>query len=265
MKRFGTKRKSNVRRRLDFSKKRKFTRRGRGRKSNAFTSQSGSGGAINYKSRKTSRRAYKNHLWNSTLFKEHYRSIGAVGTTMNTPATFNTMTILAEKAIDNGAAANFWLAAGGAIPPDALQPLPAFSGDVIIRGGKIGLRLANTLDSVATAATTVHGVAMLIRTTKNFAAGVITTPQLVGWDTSVIPNFDTQVGRVIYRKNFLLKDSDTSLIEYRLKLQKIDVGDFNATFNTYLWVIMVGNVDNATAHGVAVTKYFNLSFSADAI
>lgn len=265
MKRFASKRKSNTRRRLDFSKKRKFSRRPRGRKSNAFTSQSGSGGAVNYKAKKTSRRAYRKHLWDSTLFKEHYRSLGSVSTTLNTPATFNTMSILAEKAIDNGTSTNFWLSTGGALAPDPLQALPAFSGDITIRGGKIGLRIANTLDSVASAATTMHGTVMLVRTTKNFSSGAITTPQLVGWDTSLIPNFDTSVGRVVYRKNFLLKDSDTALIEYRIKLQKIDVGDFNATFNTYLWVLMVGNVDNASAHGMTVTKFFNLSFAADAI
>jgi len=260
----GIKRKTNVRRRLTFGgKKRRTTRRGR--KTNAFTSQSGSGGAVQYKARRTSRRAYRKHLWNSTLFKEHYRSIGAVGTSMNTPASTNGMSILAEKAIDNGTATNFWLAGGGAIAPDTLQALPAFSGDITIRGGKIGLRIANTLDAVASAATTIHGTAMLVRTTKNFSAAAITTPQLVGWDTSLIPNFDTSVGRVLYRKNFLLKDSDTALIEYRIRLEKIDVGDFNATFNTYLWVIMAGNVDNSASHGMAVTKYFNLSFSADAI
>lgn len=258
------KRKSNVRRRLTFSKKRRTTRRGRGRKSVAFTSQSGSGGAVNYKARKTSRRAYKRHLWNSTLFKEHYRSIGAVGTTLNTPASLVQVAVLVEKAIENGISF-FWAATGGAIAPDSSQTLPPFTGDVIIRGGKIGLRLANTLDTVASAATTIQGTAILIRTSKAFSAAAITTPQSLGWDTTLVPDFDTTVGRILYRKNFLLKDSETALIEYRLKLEKVDVGDFNANRNVYMWVILAGNTDNSAAYGLAVSKYFNLSFSADAV
>lgn len=261
--RFSRKRKSNVRRRLTFTNKRRRTTR-RGRKSNAFTSQSGSGGAVNYKARKTSRRTYRNYLWNSTLFKDHYRSIGAVAVTLNTPAAVTTMSVLAEKALDNGVA-SFWLAAGGAINHDPAQSLPTFSGDVILRGGKIGLRLANVLDTVASAATTIQGTAMLIRTTKNFVSASITTPQPVGWDTSLIPDFDTKVGKILYRKNFLLKDSDTALIEYRLRLQKLDVGDFAANYNTYIWVILAGNTDNSSSHGVSVTKFYNLSFAADAI
>lgn len=253
--------------RQSFTKKRTFKRRRatrRGRKSNAFTSQSGSGGAVNYKARRTSRRAYRKHLWDSTLFKEHYRSVGAVGTVLNTPPSINGMAVLAEKAIDNSVT-SFWLTAGGAIAPDAAQTLPSFTGDFVIRGGKIGLRIANTLDSVATAATTIQGTVLLIRTTKNFTPAAITTPQPVGWDTSLIPDFDTTVGKILYRKNFLLKDSDTALIEYRIRLEKLDVGDFQAIRNTYLWVILAGNVDNSSAHGLTVTKYFNLSFSGDAV
>lgn len=258
------KRRGGARRRLTFGvKKRRITRRGR--KSNAFTSQSGSGGAIQYKARKTSRRAYRKHLWDSTLFKEHYRSIGAVATTLNTPASQSFMTVLVEKAIDNGGAANFWTAGGGALAPDPLQALPTFSGDVTIRGGKMGIRIANTLDSVASAATTIQGTVLLVRTTKNFTGGAITTPQPLGWDTSLIPSFDTLVGRVIYRRNFLLKDADSALVEYRIPLHKIDVGDFNANYNTYMWVILAGNVDNASAHGMAITKFYNLSFAADAV
>jgi len=261
---FSKKRKSsNVRRRLTFGKKRRTTRRGRAKKVSAFTSQSGSGGAVNYKARRTSRRTYRKHLWDSTLFKEHYRSIGSVVTSFNTPATVSTVSILAEKAITNGAA-DFWLAAGGAIAPDSGFPLPAFTGDITIRGGKIGLRLANVLDPAATAEC-LQGTVLLIKTTKNFVSGAITTPQPLGWDTSLVPDFDTRVGRILYRKNFLLTDSNTALIEYRLPLHKIDVNDFQTVYNTYLWVIIGGNTSQATADTITITKYFNLSFSADAM
>jgi len=261
---FSKKRKSsNVRRRLTYGKKRRTTRRGRGKKVSAFTSQSGSGGAVNYKARKTSRRAYRKHLWDSTLFKEHYRSIGSVVTSFNTPATVSTVSVLAEKAIDNGSGSSFWGAAGGALAPDVTFALPAFTGDIIIRGGKIGLRIANVLDP-AVSAETLQGTVMLVRTTKNWTPGAITTPQPLGWDTSLIPDFDTRVGKIVYRKNFLLTDAQTALVEYRIPLQKIDANDFQLVYNTYVWIIMAGNTSQATADTMTVTKYFNLSFSADA-
>jgi len=242
-------------------KKRRTTRRSR--RSNAFTSQSGTGGSLNYKGKKTSRSAYKKHLWDSTLFKEHYRSLGSVVTSFNTPATVSSMAILAEKAIDNGSGSSFWGAAGGAIAPDVTFSLPAFTGDIIIRGGKMGLRIANVLDT-ALNAETLQGTVLLVRTTKNWTPGAITTPQPLGWDTSLVPDFDTRVGKIVYRKNFLLTDAQTALVEYRIPLQKIDANDFQLTYNTFVWIIMAGNVSNATADTLTVTKYFNLSFSADA-
>jgi len=242
-------------------KKRKTTRRSR--KSNAFTSQSGAGGAIAYRGKKTSRHAYKKYLWDSTLFKEHYRSIGSVVTSFNTPASVSTVSILAEKAIDNGTANPFWNTTGGALAPDSSFALPLFTANITVRGGKMGLRLANVLDP-AVSADTLQGTVMLIRTTKNWTPGAITTPQPLGWDTSLVQDFDTKVGRIMYRKNFLLTDAQSALIEYRIPLQKIDAADFQATFNTYVWIILAGNVSQATADTMTVTKYFNLSFSADA-
>jgi len=258
------KRKSNVRRRLNFSKKRRVTRRGRARKSIAFTSQSGSGSAVQYKARRTSRRAYRKHLWDSTLFKEHYRALGSVVTSFNTPASVSTISILVEKAIDNGSGSVFWLTAGGALPPDSGATLPFFSGDITVRGGKLGLRLANVLDP-AISAETLQGTVLLVKTTKNWTPAAITTPQPLGWDTSLVQDFDTRVGRIIYRKNFLLKDADTALIEYRLPLHKIDANDFQLVYNTYVWVIMAGNASQATVDTMTITKYFNLSFAADAV
>jgi len=258
------KRKSNVRRRLNFSKKRRVAGRRRARKSIAFTSQSGSGSAVQYKARKTSRRSYHKHLWDSTLFKEHYRSIGSVVTSFNTPAAVSTVSILVEKAIDNGSGTPFWTGTGGALAPDSSFALPLFTGDCTVRGGKLGLRLSNVLDPAATAEC-LQGTVLLIRTTKNWTPAAITTPQPLGWDTSLVQDFDTRVGRILYRKNFLLKDADCALVEYRIPITKIDSTDFQNNFNTYIWVIMAGNASQATADTMTITKYFNLSFSMDAV
>jgi len=257
------KRKGGARRRLNFNKKRRVVRRGR--KSNAFTSQSSTGGGINYRARKTSRRAYKKHLWNSTQYLEHYRSIGSTGTSINTQASVETMTLLIVEALQNSTATPFWTTTGGALAPDATHTLPSFRGDITLRGGKIGMRITNRIDTTVGFTNTIHGTIMLIRTTKNFDGTKVFSPQLVGWDPSLIADFDTYVGKVIYRKNFLLRDAESAMVEYRLPCRKFDQDDFTQTYNSYVWFIMAGSVDTIVPTPLQVLRTFNVSFSADAV
>jgi len=255
------KRKGGARRRLNFSKKRKVGRRGR--KTTAFTSQSGTGGGLRFKSKKTSRRAYKKHLWDSTLFKDHYRSTRAISSTINTNTNTNDLVISAEAAYLFGITP-FYLAGGGAITNDAAVLLPAFTGDITVRGGMLGMRIANTLDTVAANTGSVQGTVFLIKTTKNWTAASIPIAGQVGWDPTLIADFDTKVGRILYRKNFLLRDADTATIEYRLPVHKVDQGDVVALYNTYVWLVLAGNVDSTLTKSMTITKYWNLSFTGDA-
>lgn len=261
MAKYSRKRKSRTTRRTPY--KRRRTQR-RGRKASAFTSQSGVGGALRFKARKTSRAAYKKHLWDSTLFKEHYRSNAAVSATIVTNTNTNDLNILAEQALVYGAAP-FYTAAGGAIQPDIAQPLPLFSGDVIIRGGMLGMRIANNMDATTANTSSIQGTVYLIKTTKNWTAASIPATVRPGWDPTLVPDFDTKVGRILYRRNFLLRDADAAVIEYRLRVEKVDVGDLGSTFNTYVWLVLTGNVDGSISHVLTVTKYHNLSFAADAV
>jgi len=256
------KRKSTARRSLNFNKKRRTVRRGR--KTNAFTSQSGSGGGLRFKSKKTSRRAYKKHLWNSTLYKDHYRSTFAASSTITTNTNTNDLVVIPLSSYMNGVTP-FYLAGGGAISPDATVPLPPFNGDVTVRGGLIGIRMANTLDTVAANQGTVQVSVILIKTSKAFVVGSVSGTVNTGWDPTLVQDFDTRVGRILYRKNFLLRDADTAVAEYRLPVHKVDQGDQVAILNTYLWLVMAGNVDSSTAKSVNVTRYWNMSFAADAI
>jgi len=163
------------------------------------------------------------------------------------------------------AATPFYTAAGGAINPDAAQALPIFTGDVTLRGGMIGCRIANTFDATDSARTTIQGTVYLIKTTKNFDPALVLTPLPVGWDPTIVQDFNTFIGRILYRKTFLLRDADSAVIEYRLKCQKIDVGDYVADFSSYAWLVLAGNVDTAAARSFAVTLFYNLSFCADAV
>jgi len=249
------------------SKGRTFKRRRtarRGKRSTNFTSQSGIGGGLQFKARRTSRSAYKKHLWDSTLFKEHYRTNSAFATTIATPASQNSMTVLGLEAM-RFATNPFYTAAGGAIAPDSAQALPTFTGNPIIRGGMIGMRIANTVDTAVGSTNSLQGTVFLLRTTKNWVPAAITTPVSLGWDPTLVQDFDTVVGKIVYKKHFLLKDTDVATIEYRLKTTKIDVGDYVNTRNTFVWLVLAGNVDNTISHSFAITQYYNMSFAADAV
>jgi len=248
------------------TKKRTFKRRRttrRGRKSNAFTSQSGSGGGIRFKAKRTSRKAFTRHLWNSTLFKEHYRSLRAISASFGTNTNTNDLVLALDAAYFVGSSP-FWTTTGGAINPDVGVAVPSFTGDITLRGGTIGLRLANVLDTVVANQGTIQGTVFLIKTSKNFNSAAIPGTVQTGWDPSLIQDFETRIGKIKYRKNFLLRDGDTAVVEYRLPVAKIDQTDMASLYNTHFWLILGGNVDSNLSKQVNYTRYWNMSFSGDA-
>lgn len=243
---------------------RPFKRRRTSRRTTNFTSQAGAGGGIRFRSKKLSRARWRRLLWNTSLHLQHYRSLNATTGTFNTPATTITMTLSTTPAL-RFATQNFYVAGGGAIAPDAAQALPTFTGKFIIRGGTIGVRLVNTYDVTDANRNTNHGMVYLIKTSANFALTNLPSSLPVGWDPSLIQDFSTNIGRIVYRKNFLLRDADTALIEYRLKCQQVDPGEYILDKNTYVWVVVAGNVDAASARVFTYTAFYNISFSADAV
>lgn len=242
-------------------KKRRTARRRTARKSNNFTSQNGHGGGIRYNGRKVKPSMYRKLLWNSTVLKTKYRSNNVITGTIATPASVSTYTVQQRNAFNTGA--QFWTGSGGAIAPDGTQSLPTFTGNMIIRGGKIGLRITNAFDANDALRWSVQCNVMLIKTSRAFIAGAIPTTVGLGWDVTLLQDFATNVGKVVYQKNFLLRDADTANIEYRLKVQTVDPGDYAAVRNTYLWVIIAGNVDNPVSTLVTTQVYHNLSFVGD--
>jgi len=235
-----------------------------GRKTTNWTSQNGTGGGLRFRSRKIRRSRWRSMLWNNSLQKDHYRTLLAGSSTANTPATTTTMTVTGFDAMRINSN-NFYVAAGGAVNPDGGQSLPVFTGKFTVRGGKLGLRLVNTFDTTASNQNTLHGTVYLVKTSKLYTSAVWPATVYTGWDPSYIQDFPTAVGRIVYRKDFLLRDADTSLIEYRLKPSLIDPSDYINSRNQFVWVLILGNVDVASARTFSYTQYYNMSFVADAV
>lgn len=242
-------------------------RRGRkgGRKTSNFTSQSGVGSGISFRSRKVRRSKYNNMLWNSTMFKKHWRSANSVSSSLSSSVAPERITAELSTALRFGGN-SFWTTAGGAINPDGgvVGTFPS-DEDFVIRGGKLGLRISNTYDTLGTTGESVQVWVYLLRTSPGYNPGALASSYPIGWDPSLITDFQTLLGKIVYKKQFLLKDAEVADVEYRLKIQKIDASDYVAGRNTFVWMYMVGTADSGGARTIQVAPYYNISFTADQI
>jgi len=240
-------------------KKRRTTR---AKKAVNLTSQSGIGTSLQYRAKKVGRSAYKRLLWNASILKPKFRTVSSTNTTVATNANNVLMTTFVRSATNFGVGA-FWTALGGAITPDAASALPVFDADITVRGGIIGCRITNVVDTAVASTGTISGTMMLIRSTKAFNAAVIPASVSLGWDPTYVNDFNTTIGRIVMRKTFLLRDTDVAMLEWRLKIHKVDQTDYNNFFNQFIWVLVLNTTDNI-AHSVTVNTYYNMSFVGDA-
>jgi len=250
------------------TKRRRIMKRRRVRKSTNWTSQSGRGGGLGFARRRTSRRAFRRILWNATTPQNHFRSNGVATVNILTPAgagTTGTMTV-SVFASRRPASSNFYTAAGGAINPDG-GVIPTFltNADITIRGGIYGLRLCNAPDLSDADKDPVSCIVYAIRTTKNWNASNVPATVNVGWDPTLTQDFQTNIGKVIFKKVFLITDAEVINIERRMAIQKIDQTEYTNSQSEIIWMVLAGNTSSVTSKVVLGTMYHNLSFVADAV
>lgn len=237
--------------------KKRFSRRRRS-KVKSITSKSGVARNVAFfKSKKTSLRAYRKHLWDSTLFMPHYRSVFSIPIVTNTNAAANVSSVFAVQGL-RFSGNNFYDPAGGIIPLGAGFPIPAFNNQFTIRGGTIGLTLANDIAD----ATSQRFKIYLVKTGKQFVPGAIPGAVQTSWDPSCIPDFKTLIGRVLLMREVILENVNSMDITYRLPVMKVDLEEYTNSQNTFLWIILA-NSPAGTASSYTLVPYYNISFSAD--
>jgi len=246
-------------------KKRRFVRRSNGRKTSQWTSQRGSGAGVGFSRKRTTRKQFRRQLWNSSMATTHYRSNNATTGTVTTPASAATMTtsIIASRRLGGN---NFWLTAGGAVNPDGgLIPSFATATDITVRGGMYGIRLSNAPDALDVDKDSLSVIVYLVRTTKNWNSSALPATVNVGWDPSLVTDFQTNIGKVLFRKNFLLAEGEVMTIERRMYLQKIDQSEYSNSQSEMVWIVLAGNTSSGTTKNLLLTGYYNLSFVGDAV
>lgn len=243
----------------------KKTRYNPSRRSSNWTSQSGVGSGIGFANRKFNRSYYNRLLWESTANLNHYRSNQCVTTNVVTPTVAASMTpfITATRRLGGN---NFWTAAGGAINPDG-GTVPTFTtnADFTIRGGIFGIRIANSPDTLDSDKDGIQCTVYLIKTTKNWNSTNVPAIVSVGWDPSLVQDFQTNIGKVVFKKSFLLNDGDVMDIEKRMYIQKIDQTEYVNSQSELVWLVTAGVTSGITSKAIVVATYFNLSFTGDTV
>lgn len=152
----------------------------------------------------------------------------------------------------------------GVTPPD-------FLGDITLRGGICRLMVGAYPENV-----NIRVKVFAVWANKNPDADLYTavnnTNKPLEFDPTLIPDFTTKFGRILYTKEAMVPQGETFEVVHRLKPQKIDRAVFTGELapiepagSQLWWMLMLSPLDsNALAAAVTVTNSYNVSFSADA-
>jgi len=246
-----------MRKRTRFAK-RKFTRKG-GRKTIDFTSLNTRGHAVGFRGKKTSRRTFNKHVWNSTIFKPHYRSCRTTITPLTTPPAPTDGTIQFFNMYQFGGV-GFATVAGGAREIDAGAGVPTFEeSSFVLRGGRFELTIVNM------SATEIRVKLWRITTGNNPDFSIVPGTEDSAWDPSVTPDFYNQVGKPFMSREVIIQGNDEYTFSTRFKTQKIDGEAYaNNARSPYICILVSNFQETGESEFNCVTSY-NLSFTGDAI
>lgn len=244
-------------------KKRRYTKRrpyrNRARRSIAFSTQAGSAGTLGFRSKRLSRRSWNKKLWDSTLQKAHFRSNGSLGGAVTSIAAQATVAIGTAQAVDNGVGP-FWTAAGGAVVLDQGVAVPTFNGDIIIRGGMVGIKFYNESTTIP-----VQIKLWLIKSAPRPTIANVPASAPFGWEPTLVSEFKKDVGTIIFSKEFQLEPVAEMTVERRLFIMKVDQEAWSADQQRLIWLFTAGDPVAVSTNTTRITTYFNLSFAGDAV
>lgn len=233
--------------------------------SNVRTAYDASNANISFRRTKTSLRAYRNNLWRSTKFMNHYRSVGgqAAGTISTPVFTPGSTTVTVVTAASLSSANPFWVTAGGAQPIDTGAGVPLFSpSSIVIRGGIVRCCLTNLSTDE-----TVRARVWAVWAKSNQTQVAVPAIAPINWDPTMIPDF-TQAYKMLFgREVMLLPGNKPMEVTAKLKIQKIDQDTFiNEVATKIIWFITISETfDNeGTPSSVGLQTSHSLSFTGDA-
>lgn len=211
-------------------------------------------------------RAWRKILWRDTQAQNHFRSTGAASIAVTPPLSVIDKTMFNSFAVGNNIG-QFWQTNGGLLPVDATTPLATFSGDKIIRGGRIKFDITNLSE-----VDTVKVQVWLLYTIADPAGGVISpymSPATVSreFDPTMIPDFKRYARVVLGRETILLPGARPWSVEHRLRPQKIDTNTWTSAGHRHTWMYAISSYSerDSVLNTVQVITSFSLSFAGDVV
>lgn len=225
-------------------------------------------------------RTWRRVIFRDTQAKAHYRSLGSGNQLVVTPALgtpnvsgvymFPAMQIINAALSPFHAAGSVFWQRPQVQELDYLVTPPDFAGDVVLRGGICRLLVGAYPDNVSIR---VKAYAVWTKDTPDITlySAYNNTSRQVEFDPSLIPDFTTKFGKILYSKQAMVPVGEQFEIVHRLKPQKIDQNVYVGSAaepagNQLWWLLIVAPLDsNALANNLTVVNSYNVSFSADAV
>ncbi|ANC51558.1 putative capsid protein [Llama faeces associated circular DNA virus-1] len=228
-----------------------------------YTSLNQKDHTFGFRARKTSRRAFKKHLWDSTLYANHWRSFSSSQQNVTTPAgTLDTALFAINLTSPIGNTSPFWTAAGGLVPTDIGVTPPKFVGDITLRGGVWECIIYNQSTTQD-----IRFKSWLVRTvdTPNFTPFPATSP--ISWEPSIAADFVQYIGKPFQSREVVIESGNSYTLKGRYRVEKIDQ-KVQAVAGRQLFLFgLIHNVGSAgaVAQTMNIVTSQNLSFAADAV
>lgn len=236
-------------------KRRKVSRRSlkrrarRTSKKNAYTSSAkGNSTTIGYSRNKISPRAYRKHLWQSTLFSEHWRSIltnefNMAPSNIGTTAAISTPNIIGDA---------FWSAAGGFTGSGTFNDTGAFT----VRGGMCKLMMHNDMSDPL-----IVTVYKMYFFSEADSGSFPATPDSA-WDPTYLANFSRDY-KVLSQREFNIREQDIVTLTHKIRPFRTTQDNWNAGNKKLFWCIKAYNPSGTTGGNLRCHVSHNLSFTGD--
>lgn len=225
------------------SKKRR--RYGRRRKSGVrvhavANNQSARGTISNYRSRRTSKRAWRNLLWRNTATMSHFRAHHTSEGEMITPPDLVSYRLTVLKCFADFTSVANWNNPNGADPT-------AYNGRVVMRGGLDRLIITTEADEhvdcivhlvyIKPSADTSFFVSAATLDKASQLNPIVAANDLVDQGARIMKTFKFTVGR----------EAGNYTCEFRPKIKSYDPMQYAANTDCFVWYIYVGNTVTFTA------------------
>jgi len=263
---------------------RKFPGRGlRSRTATISSRQLTAVDASKYSGQLLPRRSFRNLLWNSTVMKQHYRSVlNTADTDLTTPNVHGQVNVASYFALNPAQLATtaFWLAAGGLRNVNYNTAIPTLApNSVVLRGGTVNMCVSLNPTRVNTCRVTIF----LAYAKQQYRSALATVPAAGSgminewistlasnmpfpntWDMTDEADYSEYFYAPVMRKTMDLRPGDAIEVHHKLKVRKIDCDAF-VRYGPGMphWFVTYGQINNSdgATEVLEVTQGYNLSFA----